>query len=164
MVAFETKLKVYADIVTPRNAALLAFLWAIYFVLRAVYNVSTLHPLHKFPGPKMDSMSYLYGFYFDVTRCGRYSHEIKRMHEVYGKRLGLAIQPRIEINRTKYPRGPIVRINSDELHCNDPQFIDEIYAACGRKRNKVLHYLRHLPNVYDTVTMLNLVNFTYAHL
>jgi hypothetical protein len=54
--AFETKLKDYANIVSPRNAAILAFLWAIYFVLRAVFNVSTLHPLHKFPGPKMAVM------------------------------------------------------------------------------------------------------------
>jgi hypothetical protein len=90
--AVETELEVYANIFAPHNAAILAFFWAIYFVLHAVYNVSPLHLLHKFPGPKMAVMSYLYEFYFDVIRWGRYSHEIKRMHEVYGKRLGLAIQ------------------------------------------------------------------------
>jgi hypothetical protein len=57
-----------------------------------------------------------------------------------------------------------VKINPDELHCNDPQFIDEIYAVGGRKRNKILYHLKHLPNMYDTVTLLNLLNFTYAHL
>jgi capsular polysaccharide biosynthesis protein len=51
--AFEIKLKDYADIVSLRNAAILAFLWAIYFVLRAVYNVFALHPLYKSSGLKM---------------------------------------------------------------------------------------------------------------
>jgi cytochrome P450 len=37
--------------------------------------------------------------------------------------------------------GPIVRISPDELHCNDAAFVDEIYAAAGRKRNKQAHNL-----------------------
>lgn len=37
--------------------------------------------------------------------------------------------------------GPIVRIGPNELHCNDPAFVDEIYASSGRKRNKQDHYL-----------------------
>lgn len=35
--------------------------------------------------------------------------------------------------------GPIVRINPHEVHCNDAQFIDEIYAVGGRKRDKPFH-------------------------
>lgn len=34
-----------------------------------------------------------------------------------------------------------MRIGPNELHCNDPAFIDEIYASSGRKRNKQAHYL-----------------------
>lgn len=37
--------------------------------------------------------------------------------------------------------GPLVRIGPNELHCNDPAFIDEIYASSGRKRDKQVHYL-----------------------
>lgn len=37
--------------------------------------------------------------------------------------------------------GPVVRIGPNELHCNDPGFIDEIYTSAGRKRNKQAHYL-----------------------
>ncbi|KAK6218825.1 hypothetical protein LQW54_002751 [Pestalotiopsis sp. IQ-011] len=35
--------------------------------------------------------------------------------------------------------GPIVRINPNEVHCNDPSFVDEIYAVGGRKRDKPIH-------------------------
>ncbi len=68
---------------TLPNLASLAVLWVAYHILRALYNVSPLHPLHKFPGPKAAAMSYLYEFYFDTILWGRYSHEIKRMHGIY---------------------------------------------------------------------------------
>lgn len=35
--------------------------------------------------------------------------------------------------------GPIVRINPDEVHCADSNFIEEIYAVGNRKRNKPAH-------------------------
>jgi cytochrome P450 len=35
----------------------------------------------------------------------------------------------------------VVRINPEELHFNDVKFIDEIYSAGGRKRNKQEHFL-----------------------
>lgn len=59
-------------------------LWVIYRVMRALYNVSPLHPLSKFPGPKLAGATFLYEGWFDLVRGGRYTHEIKRLHEIYG--------------------------------------------------------------------------------
>ena|SRR6478735_2620404 len=59
--------------------------WLAYRILLAAYNISPLHPLYRFPGPKIAAASYAYEAYHDWWRVGRYGHEIRRMHERYGK-------------------------------------------------------------------------------
>ncbi|KJZ74709.1 hypothetical protein HIM_05826 [Hirsutella minnesotensis 3608] len=98
--------------------------YAIYIVLLFLYRI-TLHPLAGFPGPKIAGASYCYEFWFDVIRQGRYTREIVKLHARYG---------------------PIVRINPDELHCNDPAFMNEIYASGNRKRNKSKHFCASFPS------------------
>jgi hypothetical protein len=51
-----------------------------------LYNIY-LHPLRAFPGPKLAACSFLYEFYFDVLKRGKYVWQIDRLHEKYGKRL-----------------------------------------------------------------------------
>lgn len=60
-------------------------LWLGYRILLMCYNISPLHPLSKFPGPKVAAASYLYEAYYDWWLLGRYSKVIQRMHEQYGK-------------------------------------------------------------------------------
>ncbi|KAI1393077.1 benzoate 4-monooxygenase cytochrome P450 [Hypoxylon trugodes] len=99
---------------------LMIIAWLTYRALIAVYNISPFHPLYQFPGPKIAALTYLYEAYFDWWLEGRYGKKIRRMHENYG---------------------PIVRINPDELHCNDPLFTDEIYAGGNRIRDNWQHQL-----------------------
>lgn len=77
---------VVAKLLTVDNAFRLFGLWLGYRVLLALYNVSPFHPLHKFPGPKLAAATFLYEAWFDLVRVGRYSWEIKAMHEKYGMR------------------------------------------------------------------------------
>ncbi|KAI1861411.1 uncharacterized protein JN550_010791 [Neoarthrinium moseri] len=107
-------------ILTIKNLLRLLGLWVVYRLALALYNISPFHPLYRFPGPRLAAASFIYEFWFDFVLLGRYSHEIKRMHDFYG---------------------PIVRINPEELHCNDPDFTEEIYPTTGRVRDKQQHYL-----------------------
>ncbi|KAK0112469.1 hypothetical protein ONS96_001706 [Cadophora gregata f. sp. sojae] len=80
----------------------------------AIYRLY-FSPLAKFPGPKLAAVTSLYHFYYDVILGGQYIWEIEKMHQKYG---------------------PIVRIRPDVLHMNDPEYIDPIYGAPGKRRDK----------------------------
>lgn len=120
--AFLTEVLTKAGLHWPTSAKdLIAYIfvtWAVSFIALSVYRV-TLHPLAGFPGPKLAGATYLPEVYHDLFRWGRYTHEIRCMHEVYG---------------------PIVRISPNELHCNDPEFINDIYTSSKHKRNKTQHF------------------------
>ncbi|KAH8887942.1 trichodiene oxygenase [Thozetella sp. PMI_491] len=119
--------------------ALVCLTWVFYNVTIAIYNVSALHPLYRFPGPRLAAMSWIYEFYFDVVHKGTYSKEIKRLHSIYG---------------------PIIRINPVELHCADTRFMDEIYAAGGRKRDRGPFGLGHLT---PQMTLSTLATLDHDH-
>ncbi|KAI4687804.1 uncharacterized protein J4E88_003395 [Alternaria novae-zelandiae] len=103
---------------SARHILGLAGLWLVFKVLEAIYNISPLHPLSSIPGPRLAAATYLPEFYHDVVKFGCYTKEISKMHKVYG---------------------PIVRINPNEVHCDDIRFADEIYATGSRKRDKPKH-------------------------
>ncbi|KAI1504778.1 cytochrome P450 [Biscogniauxia marginata] len=105
---------------------LLAIGYATWGVCVGLYRV-TLHPLAKIPGPKLAAMSYWYDIYYEIILGGQYFKRIKDMHREYG---------------------PIIRINPDEVHFNDPDFIDTLYPTTGRKTDKphVVGYRTGTPN------------------
>lgn len=67
--------------VSMLTAALVALVG--YFIVQTIYRLY-LHPLSKFPGPKIAAAGRFYEFYFDIIKGGMYIWEIQRMHEQYG--------------------------------------------------------------------------------
>jgi hypothetical protein len=74
----------FTPVLTLTNVFGLLGLWIAYRLGLALYNISPFHPLYRFPGPKLAAASFLYEFWFDFVKVGRYTWEIKRMHEKYG--------------------------------------------------------------------------------
>lgn len=170
-------------ILSPRAALYLVGAWVAYRILVVLYNFSPLHPLYRFPGPRMAAATYAYEAYYDWILVGQYSNKIQRMHAKYGefRFLLLAaadplharspclwhsellcctqhVMTRMMINE-RQPPGPVVRINPDELHCCDPFFAHEIYAGSGRVRDKWQHQL----NVGSTGPVSASVLSTVSH-
>lgn len=63
------------------GAAIVFFIGYVFF--RIIYDLF-LHPLRKFPGPKMAAVGSFYEFYYDVIKDGTYIWEIEKMHKKYG--------------------------------------------------------------------------------
>ena len=79
-----------------------------YYVLRSIYRI-TLHPLAKFPGPKLPAITRWYEAYYEVFvdgKGGKFGEKIEEWHKQYG---------------------PIIRINPFELHVNDPDYYDVLF-------------------------------------
>lgn len=115
-------------------------LYAMYGVVYRLY----LSPLANFPGPKIAALTDWYEFYYDVIKRGKYTWRIAEMHERYGMQTGLIVRAfwyitrrwLIEMSRV----GPIIRISPDQLHINDPDFLDEIYPGSAKKTDKPPRY------------------------
>ena len=86
----------------------------VYIVGLGVYRLY-LSPIRHIPGPKLAALTLWYEFYYDCIVGGKYTFQIQKMHEKYG---------------------PIVRINPYEIHLNDPEYFNSVYAGGNQKRDK----------------------------
>ncbi|KAI8938499.1 hypothetical protein NX059_004389 [Plenodomus lindquistii] len=90
----------------PSLPVLLAIAAGLYCCALYFYRLY-LHPLAKFPGPKLAAISSWYEAYYEIVLTGQYSRQISKLHDQYG---------------------PIIRVTPDELHIRDPRFFDQVYG------------------------------------
>ncbi|KAI0201519.1 cytochrome P450 [Astrocystis sublimbata] len=102
------------DLCWHNVAGILASSYVGYILCLWLYRLY-LHPLSKIPGPWLAAITYWPEIYHDVIRGGKFFLAIDEMHRKYG---------------------PIVRINPDEVHLDDPEMLDTIFPGAGRKTNK----------------------------
>lgn len=84
---------------------------ALAYLICLVFYRLSIHPLAKFPGPKLAAITRYYEGYYDVVLNGQYTLKIAELHQQYG---------------------PIVRISPYELHINDPPYYEKLYRQEGR--------------------------------
>ncbi|KAM0802103.1 cytochrome P450 [Usnea florida] len=85
---------------------------------RAVYRL-TLHPLARFPGPRLAAVTSLYGASFDLRKNSCYVKIIADLHDKYG---------------------PIVRIYPNQLHINDIDAYNQVYKVGTKFRKDASRY------------------------
>lgn len=63
------------------SAAVLTTLYTLYGLIYRLY----FSPLAKYPGPKLAAATRWYEFYYDVMKRNRFSWQIQKMHDQYGR-------------------------------------------------------------------------------
>ncbi|XDG09712.1 hypothetical protein ABKA04_009327 [Annulohypoxylon sp. FPYF3050] len=113
-----------------RAFGLLVVVFIAYQTGLGIYRLY-LSPLSNIPGPKLAALSYLYESYYEILLGGQYFKRVAEMHEQYG---------------------PIVRVTPNEIHFNDPEFIDAVYPGFGRKTDKPIWFAQRTGTPFSIVS------------
>ena len=71
------------------SAVITSLLCVIYTIFLGLYRLY-LHPLSRFPGPKLAALSKWYEFYYEVVQKGQFTFCIQDLHRRYGDELPLS--------------------------------------------------------------------------
>ena len=117
------------------------FLFSFWLVVEGVRRLFFSNIAH-IPGPRLAALSSWYEFYYDVVKPGQYVWKIKDLHAEYGEQHAL---PFFVMTLTGYcDAGPIIRVSPWEVHVQDVDFLDDIYAPSYRRREKYAFQTRTL--------------------
>jgi hypothetical protein len=101
-----------------------------------------LHPLSKFPGPKLAAATPWYKFYYDVILQGNYTFKIMDLHKENGFLSSNSFPNALSKQGSLIHPGPIIRINPFELLINDPDYYEILYS----QNNPLEKALFYIPN------------------
>ncbi|KAJ5132395.1 hypothetical protein N7448_006553 [Penicillium atrosanguineum] len=104
-----------------------------YCLVTLIYRLR-IHPLSRFPGPRLAAVTGLYEIYFSAWGTSSFDDEIAKMHQNYGS---FPHTPPHRKDSLLTVAGPIVRITPDEVHVQE-QLYNTNYADCWIKGIKVL--------------------------
>lgn len=76
----------------------------VFYMTVALYRLY-LHPLARFPGPKLAAVTRLYEGYYDLYESGQYTFKIAELHKQYGEE-GLASGSRNASTHTPLEQAP----------------------------------------------------------
>lgn len=103
----------YSEGITTPTVALGAIAAAaIYLITKVIYRLY-LHPLSRFPSPRLAAATYLYGAYYDVVEEAQFVFKLNALHDKYG---------------------PVVRISPGEIHVRDSAFFEALHPGPGGRR------------------------------
>ena len=74
-----------------------------------------LHPISHVPGPPLAIATYLYEWYYDLYLNGQFTFRLEALHKRYG---------------------PIIRINPNDIHIDDPNYFDEVFNQTNGRAQK----------------------------
>ncbi|KAF9885032.1 hypothetical protein FE257_000763 [Aspergillus nanangensis] len=86
------------------DVSITSTIWvAVVIVMYMVLLLSRIFrsPIWRIPGPKVTAFTRIYEFYYNALKANTYSYRILALHQSYG---------------------PIVRVNPNEVHIDDPDF------------------------------------------
>jgi hypothetical protein len=126
---FEFSATMHSHSIDLTTGLLLAIAIASLWIVSIIINRFFFHPLSNFPGPKLAITTYAHEWYYDLYSTGL-TFKLKELHEQYGNYATPVKKDSAE------GVGPVIRINPTDLHCDDPDYFDDIFNVTNGKADK----------------------------